>query len=189
MAQRINAKSHIGPNQVAFGAIEAKTFSVAALPASAANTTVQDYFVSPYAFKLVAVAVAVSSAANGVSAFNICIGAAAEAGVLVADTQDQGVVTLNTTPGLSLFEAGTAPNFTGPQDQTIAIAAAYGSGMYYPSEPDAVFPQGTVLTLRLVTGAGATGSFKMYCTVVPVDVRLNFSSGANQPFTWANAIG
>ena len=183
MANRIATKSRPGSKTFIFGAIQSLPFEPPVTIVSQGNTIVQDYLVLPFACKIVLVSVAATSSASGVTAFNIVIGSAAEGGALVADNSDVGALSLNTAPGLSLFQ--NAGN-TAPLDKTVTLVAYVGQ-TFATSEPDAVFPQGTVLTFRYTSGASVAGSFKAFLAVVPVDIKPGNPTFA--AFSWTNDVG
>lgn len=185
MANSIAAKERVGPRAVLFGALQHIDYDIVTLAINQTNATVQALLLLPFACKVPLVTVMADSAASGVTAFNIVLGNAAEAGALVTDNSDQyGSYALNTTAGLSLFQNG---GNTAPADKAVALVA-YTPQTFATSVPDAVFPQNTVLSLRLVTGGAITGKVKVALGIVPVDVKpMNPQYG--NAFSWATDVG
>ena len=183
MANRIASKERVGTKTFVFGSIQSLPFEPPATVINQGNTVAQDYLVLPFACKIPLVSVAATSTTSGVTAFNIVIGVAAEAGALVADSQDVGTLSLNTAPGLSLFQ--NAAN-TAPLDKTVTLVAYVGQ-TFATSEPDAIFPQGTVLTFRYVSGGTVAGLFKAFMAVIPVDIKQ--ANPALTTFSWTNDVG
>ena len=179
MANRIQYKDRVGSRAFAFGSLQANGFAALTVVASQATTVVQDYFALPYACKIPLVTVANNNAAPGVTNFNIVIGSAAASGAPVADNSDvQYPPTTNTTAGIPLFTTS---------GQAITFASAYLSQTFGTSEPDAIFPQNTVLTARYVSGVTVNGSIKIIMTLIPVDIKHN--NPQTTVFSWTGDVG
>lgn len=185
MANRIAAKERIGNKAVLFGALQHIDFDTIALAINQANTTVQATQILPFACKIPFAIIMADTASPGITAFNLVLGNAAEAGALVADNSDTTVPpTVNTTAGLSLFQNG---GNTAPADQAVTLTA-FTPQTFVTSVPDAIFPQNTVLTVRIVTGGTINGKVKVAIGMVPVDIYPMRPAGPNA-FSWATDVG
>lgn len=135
------------------------SFSVPAIPASAANTAIQGRFPIPLNFKIVAVAVVVHGGAAGTVSFNIASGTGAEIGVGPSDTTPVGVVPSQTAGnGNTIFASDNAITMTNDLVQT-----------FYPDNIDVIYPSNSQLTLRLATNGAAAGALDVTMYGTPFD--------------------
>ena len=184
MARRIIAKSH-NPQAIAFdGSPFIKTFPQTSQVANQTRDTPLDLIGLTVACKIPLVGLAITLGGNNVTAMNIAIGGGvlAGAGLVLPDNSDMGFTppVLNTQPGLCLFQGAL-----GPVDQVVNLSGAgnYLAATYPTSEPDAIFPAGTILTLRLVVGATTAGSTRCSLLCIPVDINPNYTGS----WTWGSA--
>jgi hypothetical protein len=163
-------------------------YSPTPLAASIANTVVQQRFPLGFDCKVGRVTVVLGGTAAGTCSFNIVVGEGAETGATVNDTSDYdkgGSWTYNTTSGTPLFAADQVLTMTVGLVQT-----------FTPAMPDAIFQQGTELTLRLATNGSATASENVTVLLwgIPVDTHPQrpmsgaTSGTAPAPWSWANNI-
>lgn len=175
MPNRINTKNRRG-KAVDFGGLQTKSFPAVALTASSTNTIIYGRALFPFAFKAPMVMVLADTAANGVTSFNVSVGVGTPVGGLLADNSDTaGNPQVNTVSGVSLF---------GAAGQAVTLAANVGQS-FVSSEPDAIFPKNTQLTVRIVTGAAVAGNFYLALGIVPVDIFPLRPESSNTGFTWA----
>ena len=181
MARRIIEKTH-NPQCLAFDGSPFEKVMVSSLAISQTHDQVQDYVGLSSACKIPLVGLFVLAGGNGITAMNICIkgGVIPATGLTVPDNSDTigAPPAVNTTGGLCLFQGAT-----GPVDQPVSLSQNYSGAVYPTSEPDAIFPQGTILSLRLVTGAATVGFARAVLLCIPVDIRRGYTG----LWTWGNA--
>jgi hypothetical protein len=184
MARRIQAKNH-NPQAFAFdGSPIILPFPSTTLAANSVRDTPVDQIGLPFACKIPLVGLAISLGGNNITAMNVAIGGGVltAAGVILPDNSDMGFTPpqLNVTPGYCLFQG---PG--GPVDQVVNLSGAgnYLAATYPTSEPDAIFPGGTVMTLRLVIGASTAGFARATLLCIPVDIKPMYAG----PWTWGSA--
>lgn len=171
--------------EIVYGALQCLyDYPVIPLAASIANTTVQARFPLGTDCKVGRVTLVLGGTAAGTCSFNIVVGEGAETGATVNDTSDYdygGFWTYNTTSGTPLFTSDQAITMTTGLVQT-----------FTPAMPDAIFQQGTELTLRFVTNASATASENVLVLLwgCPVDTHPTRPMSQNPPstFSWASNI-
>jgi hypothetical protein len=187
MSNRVSAKKHF-PKSVGFNAMNIEQLGPTAIVASSTNATNRGYFLLPFACKIPLITLFADTASPGITAFNVIVGTGAEVGaaVLTADNSDRlAPPTTTQTAGAGLFQAGTFPNFTGPLDKTVTLVVGV-SQTFATSEPDAIFGQGTVLSLRYVSGATVNGNLLAAFAVIPVDpIPYRPASQSNGGWSWA----
>lgn len=190
MPNRISTKSH-RPKAVVFSGMNIEQLGPFAIVASSTNATNRAYFLLPFACKIPLVTIFADTASPGITAFNFIVGTGAEVGsaVLVADSSDRTAPPTTTqAAGAGLFQAGTFPNFTGPQDKTVTLAVGV-SQTFATSEPDAIFGQGTALSLRYASGATVNGNLWFAFAVVPVDpIPYRPASQSAGGWSWTSDI-
>ena len=96
--------------------------------------------------------------------------------------------TLSGSPAIQIVLGGGAPGAVGEENEvasngTIVFAAPVsasnalissynGAQILYPEEPDAIYPQGKVLTLRTLSGAGDTATgLRIAVGLIPYDLK------------------
>lgn len=167
----------------AFDSVSQANFAlVAAIGAAVANTTLQGQLILPSACKIAKVAVNLTAIDNvaGTDSFNIVVGttgAYTQGNTMLPDNSAiNGYPTQFAVAGNSVFtnDVGFSPtNFPG------ITTAAGGNAVLVPTVWDAVYPGGTVLTLRATTIA-STGSITnllvglCLCFIDPFPFRNTF---------------
>lgn len=181
MARRIIEKTH-NPQTLAYdGSPFLKTMNTLVTPNST-HDAMQDFMGLLTACKVPLVAISIGNVGNGITAFNVQIGGGPQpaTGLLVPDNSDVTgpPLALNTALGLCLFQGPT-----GPQDQPVNLAVAFKGQTFPTSEPDAIFPAGTVFTWRLVSGPVAAGTVRLSMVCIPVDIHKAYPG----QWTWGPA--
>jgi hypothetical protein len=183
MAERIVAKNR-WKKEANFNALQEENFQVIAIVASSTTATPRTSILLPFACKVPLVTIMADTASPGVTAFNIALANGAEVGGIVADNSDtKQPPTLNTTSGITLFENAA---LTAPSDQAVTLVA-YVPQTFQSTEPDAIFPRNTVLTLRYASGATVNGNLFVTLGFVAVDIYPTHPEYT--AFNWLNDIG
>lgn len=147
-------KSH-SVSSLVFDTLGTEDFDVvASVGAGVANTVVQARLPLPMRCKIRRVcAVASAVGTGGAHSINLTVGT----GTPGASGPQDGVAPANA----SVFTPGSGP----------VIAAADTPVVATPTEPDAIYPAGTLLTLRAITpaGTGSLTNLKVMLAVVPID--------------------
>jgi hypothetical protein len=176
---------------------EASLSSAGAIGAGVANATVQSLKVLPFNFKIRKVVIYVPSidAVAGGDSFNLVVGSGAytQGNIAPNDTFDtSGVNAVTAVAGNCVFandvpfnSANTAASNTAytpgnligqapPNVGWLSLATTGGSGIFVPTNWDAVYPAGIQITLRVTTVA-STGSIgagaQVVMAIVPVGIR------------------
>jgi len=132
---------------------------VASVGASVVNTTVQTQLPVSGRLKIARVVVAYTGIGAGATSFNIVVGTGAEGAATAAD-----VVAV---AGASVFTA----------DQALT-AAANTPQVFYPTNVDAIYDTGQLLTLRAVTpGGGSITNLQVVLFAAPVDPKITNDPG------------
>lgn len=152
------------PKEVVYGALLPMPFDVITVTANQTTAALQARFPLGFDAKIYRVLVVAGGAIN-VTSFNICVGSAVEGALVSDDVSDFGnnppSWTFNTTSGLKLFTA----------DQNITNTADLVQ-TFNCSTPEAVFQQGTELSLRIVSGAGGAGTLKVVMYGKFIDTKM-----------------
>lgn len=142
------------PKEVVYGGLVPLPFDQITVGASQANGTVQARIPLGLDFKCQRVTVVPGGAIAGLTSFNVVVGANAEGAVAPDDTSDFNSATpgvwTKAAAGNKMFNADTAVTNTVDLLQTIT-----------PTNPEAVYAQGTDLTLRIVSTAAGAGTLKV----------------------------
>jgi len=177
-------------------------FKVAAAGAAIANTTVSDAFVLPCNTKITKIAIA-CTALNALTghAFNIVLGTAASYTQGVVPTNDNsgtsGYPTNVATNGMALFAADVVLNAANTGFATTtggsAVFSTQGNAVpvastIYLAAYDAIFPNGGILTLRLVTPA-STGSITNFIVGAVLEPRPLVPTGVTQTASFSGTAG
>lgn len=163
------------PKEVEYGNLVALPFDVVTVAASQANGTVQARLPLGLDFKCLRVTVVPGTGITGLTSFNVVVGSAAEGAVAPDDTSDfgSGGSWTKAAAGNKMFNADQAVTNTADLVQT-----------FTPTHPEAVFAQGTELTLRYVSGAGGAGPLKVvlwgkFVDTQPTKPMANAAQGFN----------
>lgn len=142
------------PKEVVYGALTELDFDTITVGASQASTTVQARFPLGLDFKCLRVAVVPGAGIANLTSFNIVVGEAAEGALSADDVSDYGdkggQYVFNSTSGTKMFNADKAVTNTAGLTQT-----------FTPDVPEAIYQQGTEMTLRIVSAAGGAGTLKV----------------------------
>jgi hypothetical protein len=148
--QVTNSKART-PHAVVYDALETDNFPPIVLAASQANSVVQSTLVFATTVKIFRLyAFLGSPAVAGTASINLVAGNAAEAGVGIPDTLDNGVAAYPRVvagAGTQLFAA----------DQALTMTASTGTQLDVPADLFDVLWKGA-LTIRTATAAGTTGT-------------------------------
>lgn len=175
MANRIVGKNR-RPKEVDFSAFQTKSFPTVALAINTVNTTVLGRALFPMAFKCPIVSIFADTASNGITSFNVTNNVGTPVGGLLVDNTDTaGNPQVNTLSGVSLF---------GAAGQAVTLVPNVSQN-FVSAEPDAIFPKGTQLTIRLVTGAAVAGNFYLALGIVPVDIFPTRPAATGASFLWS----
>ena len=152
-------------------------FGTITVAASQANTAIQAYVVLPFNYKIFGAYVVASSGSSGVTAFNVVNGTGTENGVAnTSDNSDSIGWPPTTVPaGGALFTSDTA-----------VTLAAYTPQGFSASVFDAVWAKGSVLTLRLVSGASIAGTIRVELAGKIYDVLPTVPSEYNRPLQFSD---
>lgn len=141
------------PKEIEYGGLVALPFDQIVVGASQANGTVQARIPLGLDFKCLRAVVVPSGAIAGLTSFNVVVGAVAENGSAPDDTSDygdKGGVWTKAAAGNTMFAADKAVTDTADLVQT-----------FTPDTPEAIYAQGTELTLRIVSTAAGSGDLKV----------------------------
>ena len=166
--QLIKAKTHM-PSTVKSDVMADLAFDSVAGPVTAAvNTTVQARAINGYPMQIYRVLVNTSAITAPVS-FNIVLGNGAETGVTSAPP-NYDVTGLFASPGVGVQLFAT--------DQVLAATADVPQVFNVPGPTfDAVYPTGTLFTLRLV-GTGSVTNVKCEMVGKYIDTNITFPKNA-----------
>lgn len=167
--------------EVVYGALVPVATFTATVGVSQTNAAVQARFPLALDTKVLRVMV-VGGAGINVTSFNIVQGAAAEAGVGPDDTSDFGGNAAG--GGVWTKAANGAQVFTA--DQAITNTADLVQ-QFNPTNPETVYPQGSELTLRLVSGAAGAGALTVVCYGKHVDTQPTKPMAAATPHAFNSA--
>ena len=140
---------------------------------STTNSAVQGIWPIPQNLTLSKIAVTIANGTIATSAgfpnFNIVLGFGAEA----SSAGTAGVVL---TAGQSAFAS----------DQSITAASTNAAQMFYPDQPEAIWPQGSVMTLRFGTNAASSagGNVVVNFVATPQDPKIGKVTSAVPSTDW-----
>lgn len=174
MANRVKAKAR-SRSYIDFGALNERGFAQITPVINQVVTTVQDYIALPYAVKISLVTI-VASGASGVTGFNIGVGVGAITGIGTPDNSDVTAPPTMAVASNGLFAATKAVVLVANVPQTFVV-----------DDPDVIYGQNTLLTLRYVSGGAVAGTMKVTFAYLAVDVKLTKPDSAN--FNWLTDIG
>jgi len=139
------------PKEVGYDTLTPLAFDQITVAASQANTAVQARIPLGLDFKCLRATVVPGGAIAGLTSFNVVVGSAAESGTAPDDTSDyaNGGVWTKAAAGNKMFSSDEAVTNTADLLQT-----------FTPTNPDAIYAQGTELTLRIVSTAGGAGTLQ-----------------------------
>lgn len=171
------------PHALVFDGAQMIEFAPVVLSASQTSATVQSTKLFPTTFKIYrALAYFTAAAVAGACSINIVAGTAAEAGTGIPDTLDNGVAAYPRQiagAGIQLFTA----------DQVCTMTANTVTQLDVPADLFDVLWKGAI-TLRTITGVGATGTLVVSLLVKPIDITpwTPEGSGTDVSFTPAKDI-
>lgn len=169
------------PKEVVYGALTPLAFDVISVGASQSNGTVQARFPLGLDFKVLRATVVPGGAIAGLTSFNVAVGSVAEGAVAPDDTSDfsgsaPGVFT-KAAAGATMFSADQAVTNTADLVQT-----------FTPTNPEAIFAQGSELTLRIVSTASGAGTLKVVLWGKPLDTQPTKPMAAAHAFNPATDL-
>lgn len=163
------------PKEVLYGALNELDFDTITVGASQANTAVQARFPLGLDFKCLRVAVVPGSGIANLTSFNIVVGEAAEGSTSPDDTSDFG--------GSGAWTFAASGNKMFSSDQAVTNTAGLVQ-TFTPANPEAVYQQGTELTLRIVSAAGGAGTLKVVMYGRFVDTKPTKPMANSTPATF-----
>lgn len=145
---------------------------------NAAITTIQSLIVLPVSVKIYGAAICgLNVATNGILTFNVVLGSGAETGSPVADNSEAvGWPPTVAQAGAQLFAT----------DQPLATFTNGTVYSYATSIPDAIWPKGSTLTLRLTTGASAGGQLFVSLFAKAFDTQPQSPGKFNRTLAYAD---
>lgn len=179
---QVTQRKNRDPHGIGFDGLDVIAFPSIAIAASQPSTTVQAIALAPTVYKFYRIMAYFSGAVAGACSINIVAGIAAEAGTGIPDTLDNGV---NAYPrlvagaGIQMLTADTALTMTTNVVTQIDIPAPLFDVMWKGA-----------LTLRTVTGVGATGTLLVVLLGKQTDITpwTPYGSGTDVSFTPAKDI-
>lgn len=172
MAQQTLSKVHF-PNAVTYDGLTQIEFdNVASVGAAVANTTITGRAILPFNMKLFGIYVNFSATGTALTGHkvNVVMGTVAEAGTAPA----------NWDPNTSTMTVAITGQSLNATDTALSTQVADTPFSILSDHPDAVWPAGALMTLRVVTPS-STGSFtnlKVVMYGVPFDINPTKPNGA-----------
>jgi hypothetical protein len=167
------------PRAIVYDTLGTLDFDTTTITASMTNAGIAAIYPLPISVKVFGVAICGNTSVAGFTSFNVLLGANAEVAAALPALPDNSEAgyppTQIAVTGNALFNVDQAATLVANTPQTFAT-----------SVPDAIWPKGGLLTLRVTTTAGGAGAIKVVLLVKEYDTKIYLPGEANRPIQYSD---
>lgn len=169
------------PRSIVYDGFDNYDFDTITVAASQANTVIQAFLPLPVACKFYGVSIVGNAAIAGLTSFNVVMGSVAEGSTTALIT----ALTDNSEAGYPPTQFAVNGNALFVPDQAVTLAA-FVPQQFATTVPDAIWPKGACLTLRIVSTAGGAGNIKVVLIGKEYDTKPYLPGEANRSLQYSD---